>query len=273
MTDETDQRMKARSKALWNAGDYTPTSRQLAPASEALAESMGIAPGQSVLDVAAGHGNCAIAAARRGATVVAADFAPTMITVGRARTDESGLPIRWEEADVANLPFEDGSFDRVMSVFGLIFAPEQQKAAAEVMRVLRPGGTAGITAWTKDSFVARMLEVPRELGYGPPRSPDAPDSLWWGEPDVARSLLGAAGAAVELRERTVRFRYRSWDEWRASFEAHGMAVMLRQDMPPETYEAVLRGLQALTAEHDVGEGDTVAVDAHYLEILGRKPVP
>lgn len=259
---------KERARAMWSAGDYAPTGRQLQPASDALVQAMGIGAGQLVLDVAAGHGNCAVASARRGARVVASDFSPVMVAAGRERTSGAGLDIAWREADAADLPFDDRSFDRVTSVFGAIFAPEQQKVASEAMRVLRPGGMVGITAWTADGYPARLRELLAD--YALPTAGDVPDSSRWGQPDEVRSLFEQAGGLVDVRPRTVTFRYGSWEEWSRSVEAHGTAVTARRTMLPETYEDLRRRRQALTAEYNHGHGEMIAVDAPYLEILAVK---
>jgi SAM-dependent methyltransferase len=264
-----DDEFKARSRTVWSVGDYSPASRQLEPASGSLIEALDIGEGMTVLDVAAGHGNCAIAAARRGATVVATDFSPRMIEVGRARTREAGLDVAWQEADAADLPFGDASFDRVTSTFGAIFAPEQQQVAAEGVRVLRPGGRLGFTAWTPDSLTVRILAISRE--YLPPAPADAPDPFRWGDPGEAAALFEPHGCEVRTQRRTVTFRYASWDQWRRDSESHGMAVVLRQSMAKEEYAEMRERQQAAIAQHNSDEGDSVAFDADYLEILVGKP--
>lgn len=260
--------LKARSRAVWDTGDYGPTGRQLEPASERLVEALGIAPGQDVLDVAAGHGNCAVAAARRGATVTATDFAPGMVRIGLARTGQLGLPVTWREADAAVLPFADGSFDRVTSVFGAIFAPEQERVAAELARVTRAGGVVGLTAWPPDGYPARVIGAIRE--HGPPPPPGVPDPLDWGRPDRAIELLETAGCRVRVRRRTLTFRFPSWEAWQAGLEAHGMAVVARQNMAPDRYEALLADLRAVAEESNRGRDGAVACPAEYLEILATR---
>jgi SAM-dependent methyltransferase len=183
--------VKARSKAIWSSGDYAPTSRQLEPVSETLVESLAVDRDHRVLDVAAGHGNCALAAARRGAKVVASDFSPVMIERGRARSEASELDVTWREADAAALPFEDGGFDRVTSVFGAIFAPEQLTVASELVRVTAPGGRIGLTAWTADGLIARMLRIPASLGPPPPEG--APDPMAWASTHTSKSSSPGPG--------------------------------------------------------------------------------
>jgi SAM-dependent methyltransferase len=259
------EELRARSRAIWGKGDYGPASRQLEPAAVALVETLSITPGLTVLDVAAGHANCAVAAARRGAAVVATDFSPTMIEVGSARTRDADLDVTWQEADAAALPFEDGMFDRVTSTFGAIFAPEQDVVAAEAVRVVRPGGLIGFTAWTPDGVTARMLAVSQE--YGPARPPGTPDPFRWGAPDEVAGLFEPLGCEVRTRRRAVTFQYASWEQWQRDSECHGMAVVAREMMPVDAYTDMRARMQAVTAEYDHGEGDSVAFDADYLEII------
>lgn len=268
MTIPRVEELRARSLAVWNTGDYEPTSRQLEPASEWLVEALGVGPGQVVLDVAAGHGNCALAAARRGARVVATDFASSMVEAGRRRTEGRGIGITWQEADAADLPFDEATFDRVTSVFGAIFAPDQTAAAAEAVRVARPGGGVGLTAWTPDGYTSRLLHIARR--YSPPVPSGAPDPLDWGRPEHVAELFEPTGSSVDIRRRSLTFRYPSWEAWRASMEAHGMGVLAKQTLPAARYEAMFEEIRALTEESSYGEDGAVAFDSDYLEILVTK---
>lgn len=259
--------LSERSRVIWDTGDYAPTSRGLAPASEALVEALEIVSGHEVLDVAAGHGNCAIAAARRGAAVTATDFAPGMIAAGRQRTQAEGLAVAWLQADATALPFEDASFDRVTSVFGAIFAPDQARAAAEAARVTRSGGRIGFTAWPEGSYAARLLDA---MGRHTPRPSGAPDTLDWGRPDRVAALFEPTGCSLDMRRRTFTFRYGSWDEWRSGLEAHGMAVVARQSMAVDRYEAMLDEMRTATEEVDAGQDGAVVIEAEYLQILATR---
>lgn len=263
------EELKERARAVWSSGDYSPTSRQLQPVADALVTAMRIGEAHVVLDVAAGDGNCAIAAARRGATVVATDFSSAMVAAGRARGAGASVDVQWEEADAAALPFANASFDIVTSVFGAIFAPEHDVVASELMRVVRRGGMVGLSAWTPDGFVAKLLEIPKT--YAPRAADDAPDPLRWGDSAYAGALFESAGGVIHTRHRTVTFRYGSWDEWVASSQAHGMAVVARQIMAPETYDEMFHRMQELTAEWNRAEGDSIEVDADYLEVIVTKP--
>src|SRR4051812_20311140 len=147
------------------------------PASQALVDACAISAGQEVLDVAAGNGNLALLAAREGAAVVASDLTPAMVELGKARTAEEGYEVEWLVADVEELPFEDGRFDCCASVFGAMFAPRPDVAAAEMFRVVRPGNTVGLAAWTPDGFQGRVFAIGSRYVPG---APGVPDATQWG---------------------------------------------------------------------------------------------
>lgn len=256
--------VKARSKAVWSTGDYAPTARALEPVSVALVASLGIGPAHRVLDVAAGNGNCALAAARQGATVVASDFSPVMVARGRERTAASGLDVSWQEADAADLPFDDGSFDRVTSVFGAMFAPEQELTARELVRVVAPGGAAGLTTWMADGLFARLLH-----DLAPPTEPThdrPPDPMAWGDRAHVERLFSPTDGEVTVTRRQVTFAYPSWDAWRRDFEAHGMFVVMKETLPADTYEAFVVRAHDHFASVARPDGHGIAYDADYLEI-------
>ncbi len=263
------EELKERSKAVWASGDYSHTSRQLEPASEHLVEALAVARGHRVLDIAAGDGNCAIAAARRGASVIASDFSPVMIESGRRRTADLGLDVEWRQADAADLPFEDDSFDRVTSAFGAVFAPEQQRAAAEAVRVVTPGGVVGFTSWTSGGYIADFVGVMAR--YGPPRPAETPDPFWWGRSDEVEDMFRSLGCEIEIRPRTLTFSYESFDEWRSQSESHGAAVMAKKMMDPELYEEAFAEMTELAKAHNRGDDGRVLIDAGYLEVIVTKP--
>lgn len=253
--------------AVWDLGDYGPTSRQLAPASAHLVETLGVAAGHRVLDVAAGHGNCAIAAASRGATTTAADFAEGMIAAGAARTRRAGLDIGWVAADAAALPFAHDRFDVVTSVFGVIFTPAPERTADELLRVVRPGGQIGLTAWTLDGLARRLRDTAD--GGAPPRVDDTPDPMRWSDDGVLRRLFAAADD-LHIRRRAVTLRYPSWQAWRSGTEAHGMSVAARRSMTPDAYRALLRRTEAATAAFNTGSDGRVVYEMGYVEIVVTK---
>jgi ubiquinone/menaquinone biosynthesis C-methylase UbiE len=240
----------------------------LEPAAGDLVDACGISVGQEVLDVATGSGNCAIAAARKGARVVASDLTPAMLDLGRARAATEDLEIEWTEADAEELPFTTDRFDCVTSVFGAMIAPRQDVVASELFRVVRSGGTVGMANWTPESFAKKMSEVTSR--YSPPSPPDVPDAFRWGEEDTVRSLFEGLASSVQLDRRIVTWRYESWDEMRRVGESFGGAVMAKQMLPPEMYERMGEDFDALFREHNRGTDGTVVVDNEYLRVVARK---
>src|SRR5215218_4866889 len=194
--------IKERNRWMWGLGDYAELSEALRPAAEALADACAVSAGQEVLDVAAGDGNFAIACAREGASVVASDLSPGMVERGKVRSERAGYEIDWVEADVEALPFEDGRFDCVGSVFGAMIAPRPRVAAEELFRVVRPGGTVGMTAWTTEGFSADLFRLGRS--YAPPTEGPLSDE-WSVEENVRERFNGlAARFDIEVRKLTWR---------------------------------------------------------------------
>jgi predicted PurR-regulated permease PerM/SAM-dependent methyltransferase len=188
-------------RAMWAAGDYPRYARELYPEmGPALVEACAVGPEDRVLDVAAGAGRVALAAARAGARVVASDLTPELLTAGRREADADGLVLDWIEADAAMLPFADGEFDVVCSAIGAIYAPDQEAAASELVRVCRPGGRIGLTAWAPGSWTAEFWDT--LAPFLPARQAKLPSPLRWGEEESLRKLLGRGIASLELHERT-----------------------------------------------------------------------
>jgi SAM-dependent methyltransferase len=194
-TTPADTELKARHRAMWASGDYpSMVETFLLPLGPRLVEACGIGPGMRVLDVAAGTGNASLPAARAGAQVTASDLTPELLAAGRGRAEAAGLALDWVEADAENLPFDDGSFDVVMSAIGAMFAPHHQQTADELVRVCRPGGTLGLLSWTPEGMIGALF---RAMGpFAPPPPPGAQPPPLWGSEDHVRELLGDR---VELR--------------------------------------------------------------------------
>src|SRR5579864_4002826 len=182
--------VKARQQAAWSSGDYAVIGTTLQIVGEQLAEAMDLRAGQTVLDVAAGNGNATLAAARRWCEVTSTDYVDSLLALGRKRAEAQGLRVKFQKADAENLPFSDASFDAVVSTFGAMFSPDQDRTAAEMLRVCRPGGRIGLANWTPDGFIGQMFKVlarhvpPPALGLEPP-------SLW-GVEDHLHTLFGDA---------------------------------------------------------------------------------
>jgi len=259
--------MKEMTKAIWSLGDYSPIAKLLEGAAREVVDACGVSAGHHVLDVAAGTGNCAIAAARKGAHVVASDLTPALVEIGRARTDDEGLDVEWFDADVEELPFQDDRFDFVTSVFGAIFAPRQGVAASEMLRVLRPGGSVGMANWTPESFSRQMNDVFSK--YTPPPPIDLPSPFAWGEEQAVHALFEGA-TSIKLDRRALEFKFESFDAMRFAFESHGGAVMAKQTLPPDVYESSGREFEALVRELNEGTGGSILIRNEYLLVKAQK---
>jgi ubiquinone/menaquinone biosynthesis C-methylase UbiE len=184
-----DVELKARHRAMWASGDYpSMVETFLLPLGPRLVEACQIGPGMSVLDVAAGTGNASIPAAERGATVTASDLTPELLDAGRAHAESKGLQLEWVEADAENLPFDDESFDVVMSSIGAMFAPHHQEVADELVRVCRPGGTIGLLSWTPEGMIGALFRTMGE--FAPPPPPGAQPPPLWGSEAHVQELFG-----------------------------------------------------------------------------------
>src|SRR5215218_1550730 len=196
--------VKRRQQATWSSGDYAVIGTTLSITGELLCEAVEPRPGQRVLDVAAGNGNATLAAARRWAAVTSTDYVPALLERGRARAAAERLPVTFQEADAEDLPFADRSFDVVLSVFGVMFTPNQEQAAQELLRVCRPGGTIGLANWTPDGFIGHVF---RTIGkYVPSPAGVKPPSLW-GTEQRLNELFGAGISELRIKRRMFVFRY------------------------------------------------------------------
>ena len=201
-TDIADRQLEAKHRALWALGDYRTIAAELvAPLGPALVEASGIGPGDRVLDVAAGTGNAAFAAAAAGATVVASDLCPELIEHGRRLAKENGLTVDWQEANAEALPFTDNDFDAVLSCIGVMFAPHHQQAADELVRVCRPGGTIGLLSWTPEGFIGQLFATMKPFVPTPPPGVSSPPL--WGREEHVRTLLGERVTDVTTERRTL----------------------------------------------------------------------
>lgn len=198
--------IKAKQNAAWASGDYARIGVTLQIVGESLAEAMDLRPGASVLDVAAGNGNATLAFARRMCTVTSTDYVDTLLARGRARADAEALDVTYEIADAEQLPFNDSTFDAVVSTFGVMFAPNQDKAASELVRVCRPGGKIGLANWTPTGFIG---EVFKTLGkhIAPPAGVSSP--AHWGTESWIAQTFGLHAGAISVENKAFVFRYHS----------------------------------------------------------------
>jgi SAM-dependent methyltransferase len=240
---------------FWGLGDYSAVAPRLQPVADELVEVAAVAAGARVLDVAAGNGNVAVAGAARGAHVVACDLSPRMVAAGRERT--ASLDVEWCEADAHALPFASASMDVALSALGVMFAADPARAAAELFRVVRPGGTVAIASWTPTGFTGAGADLLSE--FLPPQT--GPHPLAWGDRGVARARLAPHAAELELLEREVEWRFGDLDEAVAWFE-HGAAyAAVRQSAEPARYADLLARLRE-TIERFASDG--VVLRPRYL---------
>lgn len=256
---------KTRSHATWSAGDYAVIGTTLQIVGECLAEAADVRADDRVLDVACGNGNAALAAARRFARVTAIDYVPALLGRARSRAVAEGLDIELREADAEQLPFPDGTFDVVLSTFGVMFTPDQERAAGELLRVCRPGGRIALACWTPEGFVGEMLRtVTRHLP--PPAGLSSPAR--WGTRAGLDALLGLYVRARSLEERTFAFRYRSAAHFIEVFRAfYGPVHRAYAALAPAGQAALTADLTALLGRHDTGNGGGLVVPAVYLEAV------
>ena len=257
--------LKSRQQAAWGTGDYAVIGTTLQIVGESLAEACDLRTDERVLDVAAGTGNATLAAARRGCVVTSTDYVGSLLERGAERARAERLEIAFQVADVEALPFADASFDAVVSTFGVMFAPDHARSAAEMARVCRPGGRIGLANWTPDSLIGRMFKV---LGrYMPPPAGVQPPSLWGTEAHL-HTLFGEAAAAVQATPRHFAFRYRSAAHFIDVFRTwYGPVNKAFAAQTPEKAEALAAELaELLNGLNRAGPGSLV-VPSEYLEVV------
>ena len=209
---------KTQQRAVWEAGDYSTCSPYIAEVGELVVARAGITPGMRVLDVACGTGNAARPAARAGARVTGLDLAVRLLEAGRAKAKADGLEIDWREGDAENLPFEDGTFDRVLSTFGHMFAPRHQRTAQEMARVCRGGGVIVAATWTPEGVFGDLSRA--TAPYMPPPPDYALPPGLWGQEDHVRGLFGSVATGFEFERHVNRIEWESVEAFADFFMAH-----------------------------------------------------
>jgi SAM-dependent methyltransferase len=268
MTTTTDAApLKEIQKFIWSQGDYGALARQGMPAAEALVAASGTAAGEDALDVAAGDGNVAIAAARLGTRVVASDLTPRMLELGRARSEAEGLAIEWSEADAEALPFEDASFDRVLSCFGAMFAPRPDVTAAELFRVVRPGGTVALAAWTPDGFIGRVIAA--VSSFMPPPPEGVPPSTLWGVEEVVRERLAGLAADVRVERGAVTMAHPSVDAMLEFQRLHNGPCIAASMVLGERFGELLAAMRGVITELNRATDGSVRIESDYLLVTAR----
>jgi SAM-dependent methyltransferase len=261
------EKLKEGTRKGWSQGDYSLISKFLRPVAHVLVDECAISAGQEVLDAAAGDGNVAIAAAEEGASVTACDITPMMLERGRARSEAAGVDVEWVEGDVEALPFADGSFECVTSAFGLFLAPRPELASAEAFRVLRPGGTFGMTAWTGEGFMGHVFEMNGRFDPGPP---DVPATVDWGDEDIVRSRLEGLAGSVRTERRSLRLELESADAYWDLLGNSGPTAARRAALDAGLVEEMRTALFEIVERFNQAPAGGVMIDSEYLLTVARK---
>jgi ubiquinone/menaquinone biosynthesis C-methylase UbiE len=257
--------LKTRQQAAWSSGDYAVIGTTLQIVGEELCEALDVRSGQKVLDVAAGNGNASLAAARRWCDVVATDYVPALLERARERARADRLDMQIREADAEALPFPDGSFDVVVSVFGVMFAPDQGRAAAEMRRVCKRGGKIGLANWTPDGFIGQLFKT---IGRHVPPAPGARSPALWGTRARIGELFEPDAASVVSAHRNFVFRYRSPAHWLKIFKSYyGPVLKTFAALDPAAQAALDRDLLALIDQFNRSADASMVVPSEYLEIV------
>jgi SAM-dependent methyltransferase len=260
--------IKAKQNAAWAAGDYARIGTTLQIVGETLAEAMDLTPGSSVLDVAAGNGNATLAFARRWCQVTSTDYVDGLLARGRARAEAEGQDVTFQIADAEQLPFGDGSFDAVVSTFGVMFTPNQAKAASELVRVCRPGGMIGMANWTPEGFIGQVF---RALGkhIAPPAGVNSP--AVWGSKSWIEQQFGAKARRIAIDSKAFVFRYRSADHFMDIFRTYyGPVHKAFLALDPAGQAAFAKDLHATIASFNEATDGSMRVPSAYSEILITK---
>lgn len=257
--------LKARQHGAWSSGDYAVVGTSLQIVGEELCEALDIRAGQKVLDVAAGNGNVSLAAARRWCDVVATDYVPALLARARERAAAERLDIAFREADAEALPFPDGSFDVVVSTFGVMFTPDQERAAAELLRVCRPGGKIGLANWTPEGFIGQVFKT---IGRHVPPPAGARSPALWGTRARLAEMFGPHAALAKADPHVFVFRYRSPAHWLDVFRTYYGPMLKAFAALDATAQAALeRDLLSLIGQFNRADDGTMVVPGEYLQIV------
>ncbi len=259
--------LKSRQQVAWASGDYSVIGARLQIVGESLCEALDLRSGEKVLDIAAGNGNATLAAARRWAEVTSTDYVPELLERGRERAMANGLAVDFRQADAEALPFKDSSFDVVVSTFGVMFTPDQDKAAEEMLRVCRSGGRIGMANWTPESFIGQVFKT---IGKHIPPMPGVRSPALWGTKARLEEMFGGR-ASIEATSLIYNFRYRSPAHWLEVFRTwYGPVHKAFEALPQPGKAALEEDFLALIDRFNRAKDGTMVVPAEYLEVVIRK---
>ena len=257
--------VKARQQAAWSSGNYAVIGTTLQIVGETLCEAADIRADERVLDVAAGNGNATLAAARRFAQVTSTDYVPALLDSARLRAEAEGHAIDFRVADAENLPFDNASFDAVLSTFGVMFTPDQERAASELMRVVRPGGRIALANWTPAGFIGQLFatlgkRVPPPAGVKPPSR--------WGTRDWLETVFGPKAARLRIAPRDYVFRYRSAAHYIDVFRTwYGPVHKAFLSLDAAGQQALAQDITDLVGRFNRSGGEAMVVPSEYLEVV------
>jgi ubiquinone/menaquinone biosynthesis C-methylase UbiE len=260
--------IKQRQHATWASGNYAIVGTTLQIVGEHLAEAVDLRAGEQVLDVAAGNGNATLAAARRFAHVTSTDYVPELLEKGAERARANGLDVRFQEADAEDLPFADSSFNVALSTFGVMFAPDQARAARELTRVVRSGGRIGLASWTPEGFIGDLFRL--IASYVPPPAGLQSPMLWGTEPRIVE-LFGPDATDIRCERRHFNFRYQSAAHWIGVFRNfYGPTYKVYAALDPDRQASLTDDIGALLERQNVGGTHSLVVPSEYLEVVIRR---
>ncbi len=259
------QAIKHKQRATWGSGDYGRVGVTLQITGEELCEALDLRAGQRVLDVAGGNGNVSLAAARRFCRVVSTDYLEQLLEQSQARARAEGLVIDCQHADAEELPFDDASFDHVVSTFGVMFAPNQARAASELLRVCRPGGRIGLANWTPEGFIGRLF---RTIGHYAPPPAGLESPAAWGTEAFLHARFGEDARSISINRRSFCFRYESPQHWLDVFTRYyGPTLKAFEALDEAHRESLGDDILALIAHFNTARDGSMVVPSEYLEVV------
>lgn len=257
--------IKQRQQQTWASGDYDRVAVHIMITSELLCEAVDLHPGQKVLDVACGSGNTAIAAARRFCRVTGVDYVPTLLERAHARAEFEHLDATFKEGDAEALAFPDASFDVVLSTFGSMFTPNQEKTASEMVRVCRPGGKIGLASWTPSGYIGELFRI---TGRHVPPPPGLKPPALWGTEERLHELFGDAASSIDVAKRFFVFRFLSADHWIQFFRTYyGPTLKAFAALDDAGKEALANDIRALESKYNRSGDGTMLIPSEYLEVV------
>ncbi|KYK49488.1 MULTISPECIES: class I SAM-dependent methyltransferase [Bradyrhizobium] len=260
--------VKQRQHGAWSSGDYAVVGTTLQIVGEQLCEAVDLRAGSKVLDVAAGNGNATLAAARRWCDVTSTDYVPALLERGQERAAAEHLKVEFREADAEALPFADATFDVVLSTFGVMFTPDQDKAASELARVCRSGGKIGLANWTPEGFIGQLFKT---IGRHLPPPAGVKSPALWGTAARLEEMFGSQASEIAAEPRMFVFRYRSPDHWLDIFKTfYGPTLKAFAALDESGQAALKRDLLALLGEFNHADDGTIVVHSEYLEAVITK---